>query len=384
MADRRPRSILFVITTLGVGGAETQLTRIAAALSEGGDTVVVVALRDPPHSENRIDTGSIVTATLETGGSGVGPRTLAKLSRVIRAHSPDVVVTFLLQANVLGRLAAAWHRVPTVSSIRSSRFGGSSRARAVVADWLERLTHPLAAYVVVNSARVADSLTDRQVAPRRRTVVIANAVAGETVAIGGSDRIRERTALGCAPSNFVWLTAGSLEPQKNHAALVRAFTEVHRRHPDARLLIAGEGSLESSLRALTQDLAVTGAVSFLGLRRDLPRVMRLADAFVLASRWEGMPNVVLEALAAGLPTVATPVGGVPELVTPGVTGWLATSPEPRDLSSAMLALMRHPHEERLAIASTARARVVERHGVEPIVEAWSDVIDRAIASRGRR
>ena len=384
MADATPRRVSFLITGLGIGGAEMQLARLATALHARGWSVHVLALRELSGVGEELHQANLPVQTLTPAGVRLGPRTLVALVRALRAQRPDCLVTFLLQANVIGRLAGAWCGVPVVSSIRNSRFGGDGRYGARIGDLLERITAPLSHAVVINAQSTAARVVARRVVAQRQVRVVGNALAPPAAALAAPERARLRSEFGLPEGAFVWLTAGRLQPQKNQLDLLEAFARHCQRTPEAHLLLAGEGPLEASLRARIEGLGLARTARLLGLRRDLPQVLHLADAFVLASRWEGLPNVVMEALAAGVPTLATPVGGIDELIEDGVSGWVAASADADDIASAMDRVTACSARERSIVAARGRARVVERYGLEAIVDGWTSVIEEALAPRGAR
>ena len=131
-----------------------------------------------------------------------------------------------------------------------------------------------------------------------------------------------RAELAVADDEFLWLAVGRLVPQKDVPNLLDAFAKHHAAHPRSRLAIVGDGALRDEMVAHAASLGVGEAVAFLGIRRDVPQLMAAADVFVMSSAWEGLPNVVMEAMAAGLPVVSTNVGGVAELVEDPGTGAL--------------------------------------------------------------
>lgn len=375
------RKVAFLTNDLKVGGAETQLVRLAVELKRRGWDVSVLTLRDEGTLGSELAANSLPHEALSPRGTRAGAATLMALTRALRRLRPDCLVTFLLQSNVLGRLAGAWAGVPVVSSIRNVRFGVGGRRGAQVADLLERLTNPLAKAVVVNSQLSADALLGRGVVRAATVRVVPNAL-GEARSLAGAERAALRAALTLAPEDFVWLAVGRLEPQKNHGSLLAAFAALRLRRPEARLLVAGDGSLTEELSALVRQMSLGEAVVFLGHHPDVPRLLGVADALVLASKWEGLPNAVMEAMAAGIPCVGTPVGGVPELIEDGVTGWLAASPDARDLDAAMERLMAAPSDLRASMAHAAREAVQSRFGLQEIADRWQRVIEGATVSRG--
>jgi glycosyltransferase involved in cell wall biosynthesis len=381
LLDDAPPHVTFVITSLGIGGAEAQLTYLARALVAAGWPLRVIALRDGAGLREELQADGIDVQALTPRGRRPGPGVVGALAREIDRYPGTCLVTFLLQANVVGRLAGSLRRVPVVSSIRNSRFGGNSALGARVGDLLERSTAGLAHTVVINSTETARALVARGVVPVAKVRVIPNALLPRVSEPSGNDRAQARSALGLEHDAFVWITVGRLQPQKNHAALLEAFADVRMHRPGSILLVVGEGQLAPMLATQAKALGIGDDVRFLGLRRDVPRLLALSDAFVLASRWEGLPNVVMESLDAGLPTVSTQVGGVDALIEDRVSGWLAASSEPVEIARAMIRLLDCPVDERARIATTGCARVRQGFGLEPVVEAWKAVILDACRQR---
>jgi glycosyltransferase involved in cell wall biosynthesis len=199
---------------------------------------------------------------------------------------------------------------------------------------------------------------------RDRLVVIPNGVDTgcwkplEQQAAGKDKRFKE---------SFVWLAAGRLEPVKNYPALLDAFAQLP---PTALLVIAGTGPLEVELRRQCAHLSVESRVDFLGHEPNLLGWMQKADAVVLASLWEGLPTVLLEAGACGLAAVATDVAGSRDVLVDGETGLLARSGSVNDLAEAMMTLMRMAPVEREALVQRARERVLARFSLEAVLDRW--------------
>jgi starch synthase (maltosyl-transferring) len=180
----------------------------------------------------------------------------------------------------------------------------------------------------------------------------------------------DRPSLGLDPDAVVALFAGRIERQKDLPTLLDAARVVARSRPTFRLLLAGEGPDRPALMALTAaDPDLSRAVHWLGFRADLPRLMATADILVLPSLWEGMPNVVLEAMSIGLPVVATDVEGSRDLVLPGQTGWLVPPADPTALAIALLDAHDRP-DLRNHYGRTARARVRTEFSLDKMVASY--------------
>lgn len=350
---------------------------LARALVERGDEVALLSLL-PTESYGDVmaDLGIPVHHAPTHRLRAAGFVRFAR--RLMRTHRPDVAVSFLYQANVVVRLAARLAGVPAViSSFRNERFG--HRGREVVL----RVTDRLATCSTTNSVVVARSLVARKVT-RDAVVVVRNGldVASFDAAARRGPVVRAELAAG---ETFVWLAAGRLEPQKDHATLLRAFADHRRTAPrPVTLWLAGDGSLRPELEQLAAALGLGAQVRFLGIRSDLPAVLAAGDALVQSSAWEGLPNVVMEAMAARRPVVATDVGGTSELVMPGVTGLLTAPGDPDALARAMDRMVALSAADRRRWGDAGRAAIEEEFTVEAATRAWLTLIDSTIEGATNR
>ena len=152
--------------------------------------------------------------------------------------------------------------------------------------------------------------------------------------------------------------------------MLNAFADLSSRHPEATLAIAGDGPLRSEVQSLVRRLGLEERVAMLGLRRDVPRLLQASDALVLSSAWEGMPVVVLEAMASRRPVVATSVASIPEMLEDGVSGLLAPPGNSEALANAMEKLMDASPEERQALADRAFERVRTEFSDTAVLDRW--------------
>jgi len=157
---------------------------------------------------------------------------------------------------------------------------------------------------------------------------------------------------------------------------------VRERRSDAVLLLAGRGSLQQETEALAAMLNLGGSVRFLGVRNDVPALLAAADGYVMSSAWEGMPMVLLEAAAGGLPIVATDVGGNAETVVDGESGFLVPAADNGKLAEAMLGLMARSEAERRRMGERGREHIRRRYGLTRLVDEWEEVYQEAAARRG--
>jgi glycosyltransferase involved in cell wall biosynthesis len=286
------------------------------------------------------------------------------------------LISFVYQANVLGRISGRLASVPTVvSSIRNEHFGGRTREAVL------RGTDGLATVTTTNSTRAAKSLIDRRVVPANRLVVVPNGLDTSLYRTDASRRATVRAAFGLRDDEFLWLSVGRLHDQKDHASLLRALARLTPLRPT--LAIAGDGPLRESLETLAAQLQIDPPIRFLGLRTDVPDLLRAADGLVLSSAWEGSPNVILEAMAAAVPVVATEVGGVPELVRTGETGVVVPPRNTYALAEAMRSLMTLPAAERQVLGARAREVVEREHSLDAMRTSWFATLERCDAGNRR-
>jgi len=375
-ADPPPSQRVVLVTNgLGCGGAEAQLLRLARMLAARGDEVGILSIL-PIVECPEADGLAIPVTMLDAGHVARGARAIYSGARILRKWAPDTLISFVYQANVLGRIAGRIAGVPTiVSSIRNEHFGTRTRDRVL------RRTDALATVTTTNSARGARSLIDRRVVRADRLVVVPNGVDTHRYRTSAARRADSRAALGVHKDDFVWLSVGRLHDQKDHATLLRALAYLPGPRPT--VAIAGDGPLRGHLEALAAQLGVDPSVRFLGQRSDVPNLLGAADGLVLSSAWEGSPNVVLEAMAAAVPVVATEVGGVPELVRSGETGYVVPPNDAGALADAMRFLMTRPSAARQTLGIQARDFVEREHSLDAMRTGWFTVLGQYGAGRRR-
>lgn len=372
---RAPRLDL-LITGLGRGGAETQVVRLSRALAHRGWSVRVLCLIHPTDFTDELAQVGVPLLSANMRTAWAAPRTLLWLVRQLRGDPPDLLVAFMFHADFLGRLAGCTAGVPViVSSVRNIDMGGRHR------EFLLRLTSRLVAVTTANSAATARHLVGRKVAPEHRLHVIPNAVDPALFRRTGPSPYALRRELGASANDYVWLCTARFEPQKDHHTLFRAFARLQEQRADARLWLAGQGTLQEDLEALAEELGIAARTRFLGLK-DVRKVLPAADAVVQSSAWEGLPNALLEAHAAGRPVVATDVGGTAEIVREGESGYLVPRGDHQALADAMLRMMDLTPGRRLVMGEAGSQHVMACYNLDRIVGEWLELFDRLLAPGG--
>jgi glycosyltransferase involved in cell wall biosynthesis len=306
----QPLRVAFVITELEVGGAERCLTQVACGLDRGRFEPVVICLAPPPENAflaDRLDAEGIPVHFLGARSIWDLVRVRARLRRRFESWQPHVVQTFLFHANVLA--ASALKREQTPRLILGIRVADPSRWRATLERWAARR----ADQVVCVSEAVSDFVTHRVGIPAEKVTVIANGVDIREFANAEPADLRP---LGIPDDRRVLVCIARLHRQKGVDLLIRQLPKALASLPNHELLLVGEGPELVDLKRLAAELGIADRVHFAGRRRDIPGILARCDLLVLLSRWEGMPNVVLEAMAAERPVLVSEVEGVAELLGP--------------------------------------------------------------------
>lgn len=332
-ATTPPRRIALCITDLDAGGAEQCLAHVALGLDRSAWQPHVFCLSRRGILAERLENGGVPCTCLGWRGSRDAWRIL-DLARRLHAFRPELLQTFLFHANVAGRIAGRLARVPViVSGIRVAEREKSWHVR------LERMTRFLATHHVCVSEAVARfSRQYARLAPATVSV-IPN---GVDLAKFQSARPLAPHELNAPPETLWMLCVGRLHPQKGQRLLLEAVAPLLESHPRWRLMLVGEGPMRQSLEEHIERLRCRDQVRLLGWRVDVPRLMKTATLLVLPSLWEGLPNVVLEAMAAGLPVVASDVEGVREVLETGVTGLIVEPGSAVALRAALAGLLGDP------------------------------------------
>lgn len=339
--------VLHIVESLEAGGAERVVVEYALAHDRSRyEPEVCAVLGAGPLASALSDAG--VRLHVLRRRVKFDPAAILRLARVIRSGPFDVVHTHNFAALSVGAPAAALAGAPAL--VRTEH--NVVRRHFPFRNRMSRLAAARESAQIAVSEAVRQSHLAAGRIPPDRFVTIRNGIDDRRMRVDrGRDDVREE--LGIGRDAFVCLTVASLTAQKDHGNLLRAAVDVSRATPEAVFLIAGRGPREGRLVEEAGELGMEGSVRFLGRRLDVPLLMRSADVFVLPSAWEGLPITILEAIAGGLPCVATAVGGVPEVVEDGRSGYLVAPHDPASLADRILRLAGDP-EGRRSMARRAR------------------------------
>lgn len=367
-----PLDVALCITELEVGGAERCMVELATRLDRERFAPAVYVLAQPPAGD-RSCLKQLEAAGVEVHFLGVQrtvqfPVAVARLAKLFKRRRPQVVQSFLFHANIVARIAGRLAGVPAVvSGIRVAQRRPRHRL------WLDRVTDRLVKRHVCVSRAVARFSQVEGGLSAEKLVVIPN----------GVDLLRYADAppadlspAGIAPDRRVVACVGRLDPQKGLDWLLDCASIFLGRASDCDLILVGGGPDRPALERQAKRLRIAQRVHLLGFRRDVANILARSELLVLPSRWEGMPNVVLEAMAAGRPVVGTDVEGVAELLGSNASGQIVPYGATEVLADRVVALLA---DRELAgrVGRANRLRAEAEFGIDRMVRAyetlWADL-----------
>ena len=312
------RRVVHVVESLDRGGLERVVCNLAMAQRRAGlEPSVICLFREGLLAAELREAGIAVHDARRAGKSW--PAALWRLRRLLRRLAPEIIHTHNATAHyyaALATLAGPW--VPLLNSRHGMGAVNAGDAR----ERLFRLSLPRTAGVVAVCEAARRQFLARRAVPVHKSWIVPNGIDVTRFRVVDKMRGEARASLGLAPDVPVAGTVGRLNWAKDHDLLLQAWAIVAQRDPRARLLVIGDGELRAALARRAAELGVAGSVSWLLDRGDVEHLLQALDLFVLSSRTEGYSMALLEAAAAGLPAVATDVGGNGEIVRDGVTGWI--------------------------------------------------------------
>ncbi|MFQ5688788.1 MAG: glycosyltransferase [Gemmatimonadota bacterium] len=364
----RRLKVMQVTHDLGIGGLPRVVATLAGALDRSRFEPSVLCLNETGPLAAELEQRGIAVLQLPKP-SGARPDYFAfhRVARVLRERGIDVLHTHNTQPFIDGGIAGILARVPRHIHTDHARDFPDKR-RYMLA---ERVLSRFADRVVGVSRHTSSDLVRYEGIDPARVVTIHNGI--DSVPYEREvDAVAKRRSLGLSPSTPVLGLGVRLTEQKGIEHLLRAMVTVRRRIPEVVLLIAGYGPLAGDLEALAGRLGVAGCTRFLGPRLDMEELLHVFDVYVLPSLWEGFPLVLLEAMAAGCPIVATDVGGVSEAVRPGHNGLLAQPANPEALAAAILRLL-EDEDLRLRFAAGGKRLLREEFRADVMARRYEEL-----------
>lgn len=363
--------VIHVVYTFKTGGMEKGIATIVRHASERFEHVIL-CLHSSGETALLLPQGTLVKELYKPSGNS--PRFLLKLARTLRSLKPAIVharnwggTDGIIAARLAGIRTTiqgehGWE-IDDPEGINSKRL----KIRRVFDRWTQE-------YTCVSQH--LEQWLYHTVKVKKPVTQIYNGVDTERYCPGDSDsKMKVRTELGIAPTTFVIGIIGRLDPIKDHPTLIQAVRDLSISCPDVKLLIVGEGPERPRLETLQDEHCL-----LLGNRLDVPAILQTLDVFVLPSFNEGISNTILEAMATGIPVIATEVGGNPELVSNGETGFLLPPRQPQQLAAILLRYARDPLLRQLH-GSRGRTNAIQQFSIQQMTHKYEAVYQRVATSR---
>jgi glycosyltransferase involved in cell wall biosynthesis len=379
----QPRVLFHIVNSLRPAGAEQFVVNMLRYHDRSRYFPVCICSRAPlgSHLEAAVEQMGVPLYFLEVTEKRLHWVQDPKLDALFKKYRPTIVHTHLggiVYAFVLTMKYRTPVRVHTLHSVAAHEMGMGPSRRVRLLAFRFRVGSFVPVAIAEEVARTFETLYNYP-----NPILIPNGVSIDAFSPDREVRQRVRRELEVEPQTLVFVHVGRFAAVKNHEMLVAAFAQLVGQQPlPTELWLVGDGELREAVQHQVRALGIESRVRFLGVRSDIPDLLRAADVFVFPSRWEGNPLSVMEAMATGLPVIATAVGGVPELVEDGVSGILIPNEDRDALVAAMQRMVEQP-DLRVQMGQAARCRAVERFDIRQTVRAYEALYEE-ILQRKRR
>jgi glycosyltransferase involved in cell wall biosynthesis len=365
------RTILYLSTSSGPGGAERVISNLAASLDRERYRPLLCLFR-PGWIQERSESRGVSTYIIPTQGMADW-RWVNRIRQLLREERVDLIHAHEFDANVQGTFAAALTGIPLVATIHGKNYFWEKYRRRLAYRWVSRR-----ATMVAVSQNLKEFVIEKVGIDRNRLQVIYNGV-DVLPSYKNADVSECRRELGLPEYNRVVGVVGNLYPVKGHQYLIEGIPSILNKCPNTSFLFAGRGQLETELKAQVNRLGLDERVHFLGLRQDIARILTLLDVFVLPSLSEGLSMAILEAMIAGKPVVATEVGGNPELVLNGKSGFLVPPRDSQALANSVTTLLTN-RQQAIRFAEEGKRRAEGQFSLGTMVNTYQALYDESLES----
>jgi glycosyltransferase involved in cell wall biosynthesis len=371
-----PIRVVYLINSLRAGGAERFLCDLVTHLDRDRFQARILCLYESGQFAPQVEAAELPVEVIGVKRK-VAPANWFGVWRRLGGLDADVVHTHLHEAAWYGLPAAFLRRVPVrISHLHSSHWNWPRKLR-----WLDRGSEAFASKSFVCSSTVEEFANAGLGYPTHKVELVPNGIDVDRFR-GQPDQKEARRALDLPQDCPILICVASLTEEKGQTYLLNAMQAVHAELPDAHLLLVGRDRGKTDLNALAVENGLGECVTFLGSRDDIPLLMAASDVSVLPSLREGLPLSLVESAAAGLPSVATSVGGIPEVVEDGVGGILVPPRDPVALAEALLILLRDPERGR-SMGEAARRSVEGKFDIRAVTDQIEQLYISLLA-RGAR
>ena len=369
----RKISVAQLTYSLGQGGVERGIVHLVNRLPADQFRQIVISLTEPTDLAGEITNREAKLYRLQKR-AGNDPLIVPQLRRILLSEAIDILHGRGWAMLVEGLLAARLtHGCRFVYGYHGKTYEDAvhPKRRRILA---QRILLPWADALVAVAPSVARTWCQEVGLATQRVTVICDGVP-TTPPVDEAERVGIRRELAIPDRHWVIGSVGRIDPVKDYPTMLKAFALLRREGVQALLVLVGDGPHRLPLQQEARALGVEGAVRFLGKRQDVPRLLSIFDVFVQASLSEAMPNALLEAMGAGVPVVATSVGGTLDVVTDGVNGCLFPPGEAEALAAAISNFLQN-EDRRRALATEGRAEVLSRYTVEAMVAGYAALYER--------
>ena len=371
--------IVYVITSTGVGGAEKILYHTIRGIDDNKYTVLLCTLKKKGVISKELEKHGVSVHCLKLSekeglaGWFSSIMVLFRLFLYLREQRPTIIHSFLFRANILTRIAGCLTGVPVI--ISSTRVMGGEKGYYHL---IERVTSFMVDRYIAVSGSVKRYIIQKSKVHDGKVSIIYNGVKVKNNSTSSMQNMK--MYFGIEDEDNIIITVGRLHKQKGYSYLFHAISMVEKEMPRLKLLIIGEGEDENNLKDLAESLDLNNKIIFAGLRYDVEKILPMTKIFILPSLWEGMPNVLLEAMAAGKPVIATEVGGVPEVVLHGKTGILVPPEDSDAIANAMRYLLQDELKAK-KMGEAGRLRVEEHFTIAGMLERTEDLYQELLKEK---
>jgi len=371
--------ILYLVTELKTGGVKTLILGLVKKLDRKKFEPVVVSITPIAEIGKKIEEEGVKVLSLSANFKYIrySPLIVLRLISIINKEKPEILHSHIFSADFLGRIIGKFCKVPIIiSTIHNEKFGREFYEK------LLKYTEKFCDMTTIVSQNVAKVMVEKKVVSEGRFRVIYNGIELNSFNLD-KDLMRKkiRSELNLKENQKVLISVGRLTEQKGYPCLIEAFNNLIKKYPDLALIILGEGEDREKLEREVKIKNLKENISFLRNKDNVPEYLAASDVFVSSSLWEGLPLSILEAMASRLPVIATQVGGVPEIIKEGETGFLVEPKNSKALAEKIGYLLSLPQEERKKVGEKGRKLVEEKFTLDKMVKSYENLYEEFCTKR---